>query len=180
MKKPFNKKYNRETVGSLSLEAQNKPLETTDCREQGKEMTKGYIDQLILTLEDAKKTLKDDFFIVVLTKKEPLMQNVIRNYFFYRSSCPTPDYDQAVYHYVKANDELNFLWIIPSKSFCIHLVENALTIDKEFKELLSFVLDFKDETLYKLSKKLNNEGVLEGGVVLKILDDNEKEINGNK
>ena len=106
--------------------------------------------------------------------------NVVRNYFFYRSSCPTPDYDQAVYYYTKGSDELNFLWVIPSKSFCIHLVDNALTIDKEYKELLGIVLDFNDGTLYNLAKKLNNEDVLEGGVVLKILDDNKKEINGKK
>lgn len=157
----------RETVGALSVEALLKTPETLDPREQGNEMTKPYMGELFKTLEDGKKNIAGNFFITVLTKRERLLTNVIRNYFFYRHSCPTPDYDQAVYYYDNTDDELELLWVIPSQQMAHELKEHALTLDKEYSELLQFVLDFADGTLFKKAQLLNKEDKKEGRVVLK-------------
>ena len=98
-----------------------------------------------------------DFYVVVNTKKERLMDNVIRNYFYHRKSCPTPEWDQVVYKYKYSSGELEFMWVVPSMHTCKMFKENLLSIDKKEKELLQFVLDYEDGTLFRLAKKENGE-----------------------
>jgi hypothetical protein len=85
------------------------------------------------------------------------MPNVFRNYFFARSTCPTPDYDQSVFKYNRADDAIEYIWTVPSKDTCFHLKENYLEVSAKERELLNFVFEFFDGTLYTKSKKLNNE-----------------------
>jgi len=160
----------REKVGKISTDLINKDTSIIDVRDQGEAMTSEYMKELFKTIEDGKKIYSNDFFVVVITKREKLLTNVMRNYFLHRSTCPTPDYDQAVYHYIKSNDETELLWVIPSKQFSIYIVDNALTLDSEYKELIGFVLDFKNNILFDKAKKFNNEDLLDGKVVLKIID----------
>lgn len=143
---------NRETVGKISSELLKKTAVTNDPIEIERAMHEGYVKNILECINDAPNSYGDAYFIVVITKKEPLMPNVLRNYFLARKSCPTPDYDQAVYLYNKILEELTFLWVIPSKDACLYLKDNALSVSEEEKPLLRFVLDFADGTLYKLSK----------------------------
>lgn len=102
-------------------------------------------------------TFQGDFYIVVLRKRERLMSNVYRNYFFARKSCPTPTYDQIVYKYNKQQGIIEFVWVVPDLETATIFRENALEIDPQEKELLNFVLSFYDGTLDKLAQTLNNE-----------------------
>lgn len=164
----------RETVGKISSELLTQAPETRDPIELQREMQKNYIDNLVLAVGHAQKkfnctTLHEgescdyaqpregDFYIVVISKKEPLMQNVLRNYFLTRDACPTPDYDQAVYKYIKETEQIEFLWVVPSKDTCLLFKQNALQVPASEQHLLKFVLDFADGTLFKLAKKLNGE-----------------------
>ena len=79
------------------------------------------------------------------------------NYFYARLSCPTPDYDQTLYKYSHKQESLTFLWVIPSRDTCQLLKDNALQVVPEERELLGFVLNFADGSLFKLAKKLNGE-----------------------
>ena len=151
------KEEKKKTVGALSAELQSKDPESRDPIELEREMHTDYEKNFWECLNSYKKECDTDFYIVVLTKKERIMQNVLRNYFFARSTCPTPDYDQAVYRYDALNEKVEFLWVIPSRDTCFLLKENALHVAPEEKELLKFVLDFADSTLYNLAKKLNKE-----------------------
>ncbi len=85
------------------------------------------------------------------------MTNVLRHYFFARRSCPTPDYDQAVYHYKSELDDIEFLWVIPSKEACLTFIEQSSPIAPTEWGLLKYVLEFADGTLFKIAKRLNNE-----------------------
>lgn len=126
------------------------------------------VDQMEESLTDYEKNVRDcaerglkhyngDFFIVVLTKKERLLENVVRNYFLHRTSCPTPEFDQTVYQYIYKQDALKYLWTIPDKQTCQTYIENAPFIPPTEKKLLQFILDFTDGSLDRLSRKLNNE-----------------------
>jgi hypothetical protein len=150
----------KKTVGQISLDLQQKAPEERSVVELERAMHSDYEQKLLETLEEGKKTLTGDFFVIVLTKKERLLNNVLRNYFFFRNSCPTPDYDQAVYQYLKADDKIKFLWVIPSKDTCMLLLENRQQIAPSEYELLSFVLKFADGTLGALMKKLNGEPIV--------------------
>ena len=85
------------------------------------------------------------------------MQNVLRGYFFARRSCPTPDYDQAVYRYRKDGDELEFLWVVPSADSVNLMKNNVESVPTEQYALLGFVLKFVDGTLLDFAKQQNKE-----------------------
>ena len=147
----------RETVGKISSELLNKIPDTTDPIALERAMHGEYVDNIDGCVRVSRNDYPNNFFVVVITKKERVMQNVLRNYFFARSTCPTPDYDQTVYQYIKEDDRLDLLWVIPSKDACMMFVEQRALVDPSEYELLNFVLQFADSTLYKLSKKLNGE-----------------------
>ena len=148
----------RRTVGDLSRELLLKDTnETHSPLEQTREQLKDYEENIGLCIKDGKKNFMSDFYVVVLTKKEKLMQNVLRNYFFYRLSCPTPDYDQVVYKYNIAEDKLDVLWVIPDKKTCVYFKEYTTEVDPSQWELLLYVLKFADGSLFKQAKSLNNE-----------------------
>lgn len=157
----------RKTVGSVALDLMSKPLETTNATEQMQEQLMDYEKNFYECLEEGKKKYKANFFIVVITKKEPLMQNVLRNYFFSRLTCPTPDYDQKVYKFTSRPeptkalmyDHVELMWCIPDRETCFTLKENALRVATEERELLKYILDFADGTLYRYAKVANGEEV---------------------
>ena len=152
-----HKRTDRATVGDISRRLSQKQPDSRDPIEQMRESLTEYDKNIYQTVNDALTKTTGDFYVIVITKKEPLMDNVLRNYFGWRYSCPTPDYDQAVYHYNSELDSLDFLWVIPSKDACLYLKNNALHVDTEEKKLLGFVLDFADGTLMKRAQTLNGE-----------------------
>jgi hypothetical protein len=156
MKKVVKKKKEK-TVGEWSLELSK--------QDPGNHTA---IDQMREQLDDYEKNVHDcvsahlgkfegDFYVVVLTKKERLMQNVLRGYFFARQSCPTPDYDQAVYKYSREDDRLDFMWVVPNSDSVNYMKNNPHKVPKDKYALLKFVLQFADGSLLRLAKKLNNE-----------------------
>lgn len=158
---------NRPTVGSVATDLLRKQAtDTHSADEQMAEQLADYDKSLHECIERCKKEYASDFFVVVLTKRETLLTNVIRNYFYGRLTCPTPDYDQAVYLYRRAEEAVDFVWVVPSRDACHHLKDNAASVVLKERELLNFVLAFADGTLYRLAKKLNGENaesiILEG------------------
>jgi len=147
----------RETVGKISQDLRQKKKETLSPVELEREMHTEYDKNVFECIETYKKKFTKDFYVVVLTKNERLLSNVFRNFFMARHSCPTPNYDQVVYKYHSVTDNIELVWVIPSRDACFHLKENALSVISKEKELLKFVLDFADGTLFKLCKKLNKE-----------------------
>jgi hypothetical protein len=147
----------RDTVGKIATELMQQEAPTRDPIELEREMHKDYIKELFAIVDRDKTVYPTDFYVVVITKKEPLMQNVLRNYFFTRYSCPTPDYDQTVYKFHQKEQAIEFLWVIPSRDTCFMLKDNATKVAPEEQELLKFVMYFDDGTLFRVAKKLNCE-----------------------
>lgn len=151
---------NRDTIGKIATDLQVKSLDNThSAHEQMQESLTEYDKNLADCVAQGKLDYISDFFVVVITKKERLLQNVLRNYFFTRYSCPTPDYDQTLYRYDRASDTINFIWVIPSKDTCLMMTRDPLSVPAEEKELLKFVLDFADGSLYRLARKFNGEEI---------------------
>jgi hypothetical protein len=149
----------RDTVGKISRDLSLKTPDSKDPIALQQEMTQDYIKNLEEVALEFRKNHQGDFFVVGITKKEPLMQNVIRNYFAARQSCPSPDYDQAVYRYSAADEAIEFLWVIPSRDTCFMFKNNVLSIVPEERGLLQNVLDFADGTLFRRAKMYNNEQI---------------------
>lgn len=161
MKKQANgksgKNSHKKTVGSQYLEVAYKQPETRDPIELQREMQREYVDNVKKCILDYRKDHPNDFFIVNITKREKLMPNLLRNYFFARDTCPTPDWDQSVYYYNHAYETVAYLWTVPDRDTCIYFRENALHVTPEEKQLLQFVLQFFDGTLLNIAKRFNKE-----------------------
>jgi hypothetical protein len=146
-----------DTVGKISSDLIVKEPETKSPIEQMRENLTDYEKNMHECVARGKKDIHGDFYIEVITKKEPLMQNVIRNYFGFRHSCPTPNYDHAVYKYTLENDHLEFLWVIPDRQTCQLMIENKIYVPLEEHGLLDYVMRFANGELFTLCKTLNGE-----------------------
>ena len=147
----------RPTVGALSNDLMTQQPNTRSPIEQMRENLTSYEKNIMECVDRGKKDIYGDFYIIVITKKEPLMQNVIRNYFGFRLSCPTPDYDQAVYAYTAQDDKLEFLWIIPARDICFELIAHKHEVPAHEYQLLNYVLKFECGDLMVMAKKRNKE-----------------------
>ena len=147
----------RDTVGKIAGDLMMKAPESRDPIEIQRKMQEDWCNQIDLCISSNMHEYMDDFFVVIITKRERLMQNVIRNYFCARSTCPTPDYDQTVYKYHRKEGMVEYIWTIPDKETCLYLKNNSLFVAPEEKDLLNFVLDFADGTLFKLACELNGD-----------------------
>jgi hypothetical protein len=148
----------RDTVGKVSSELlQGDTQSDHSAGEQMAEQLSAYESNIFDCVERGKTCFSGDFFVVVNTKRERLMPNVLRNYFFPRLSCPTPTYDQTVYHYARVDDRVEFLWVIPCQQTCVELYANRMSVDPSVSELLQFVLNFMDGTLDSKARILNKE-----------------------
>jgi len=146
-----------KTVGAASLELSQKNHNSAYAIDYEREMHKDYENEVIKCINAHLKILSGDFFVVVIRKRERILENVYRNYFFARKSCPTPTYDQTVYKYHRKDDVIEFIWVVPDMETCTIFKDQWMDIAPEEKELLGFVLAFSDGTLDNLAKRLNNE-----------------------
>ena len=121
------------------------------------EMGKSFQYNVLLCCDRGKKKYKGDFFIVVLSNLELVAEEILRSRYLHRASCPTPNYDQIVFHYSHRDDVLRELWVIPSRSDCHALKEHALEAKIDNNPLLPHVLNFADGTLDDMMREFNGE-----------------------
>lgn len=149
----------RETVGKIATDLLKKAPEQVSVHELGQDMLSDYMENIWLAVDRGRKELCDSFFVVVLSKRERLLENVIRNQFLYRTSCPTPTYCQSVFKYGYKDDHLEYIWSLPDKESCFMLRDNALIVKPDERKTLGFVLDFFDGTLDKEAQTMNGETI---------------------
>jgi hypothetical protein len=149
----------RETIGKIATDLIKKDDGyAVSAIDQARECTEDYMKNLYEAVETGiKKYPMSDFYVHVETKKEKLLENVLRNYFIVKHACPTPNYDQSVFKYHHEKGDLVFMWVIPDRGTCFYFKQNYAQIPAEEKELLQFIRMFDDGTLLKLAKRLNGE-----------------------
>lgn len=148
----------RKTTGAVSQELLKKEhTNTHTAADQGASHLAEYDKNVHEAIMAGCKQFKGDFYVVVLVKRERLMRNVLRLYYFPRESCPTPQHEQMVYRYHRKTGHVEELWVIPSLEACVILYNEASYAHPEEKQLLQYVLDFEDGTLLDKAKKLNGE-----------------------
>ena len=135
--------------------------DTVEVRELSKEMNKGYMDTLKDTALKGKKNYTGTFYVVVLTKRERLIEKTLRNYFYARQTCPTPSYEQAVYKFNSKDESLTFLWMVPSKKLCEDMLIQRHDLNMVNDPLLPFVIDYVTGRLYVKAVSLNDEHSIE-------------------
>lgn len=160
----------RDNVGVISKKILEKDGELVNARDTLSGREQRYEKKLLETIDDGKKSHPNQvFYIQIITRKPKVLQGTaVDNRFVVRLSCPTPTYHQTVFKYHPKADDIELLWTLPDLFICEMIRDNSLFIDPEIKESSSYVLDFYDGTLDKLCKKLNNEDVLEGNIILEV------------
>lgn len=159
----MDKTSNGKTVGLYSYELSQKkddkinPIDLQREIHKGNESDDSYENQVRIAIMRGCQRYEGDFFVVVLFKKERLLQNVVRQYFIDRKSCPLPQYDQVVYRFDRNKGDISFIWVIPDKSSCSALLLNRHLVPLEEMHLLKYIDDFNSGDLDLLSTRINNE-----------------------
>lgn len=151
-----------KTVGEVSLELKQESdtyeaEEISEAVHQGTNSARDWEENILEATQRGKSLYEGDFYVVILTKKERLLDNVMRRYFFPRESCPTPEYDQTVFKYHTKRDRLEYLWTVPDIHSCRELVTYREYLSEELQPLLQMVLDYKSGHLDQLAAKENGE-----------------------
>lgn len=163
-KRPANKGIKMPTVGEAALKLQESsekinPIELQQAIHKGNTEDDSFESNVIKAVERGKRDLahKDNFFIVVLFKKERILHNVLRQYFFPRISCPTPEWDQIVYKYHAKEERLEFLWVVPDKDNCYNLAKHKKHLPLDQQPLCEYSSDFLSGKLDERCKVFNGE-----------------------
>lgn len=150
-----------KTLGehSLSLQAEG-PMDTDSIELQreffkGSNSKKSLEEEIWETVDNGLKAYPGDFCVVMLTKKERHLKNVVRNFLFHRFTCPRPEFDQTVYRYHRNDDSLEYLWTVPNNATCMNLplYKNHLPEDQQL--LISMAEAFNAGELDKYSDTVN-------------------------
>lgn len=139
----------KETVGKVSQSLLAKADTKQGIVDTERAVNKDYFDHCKECVERKPHSeWKEPWFLITVNKKERLLENVIRRYFFGRKSLPSPEYDQTVWHYHPSSGNMEFLWCIPDKNTCYQIYNNRSEIPTEENHLAKFVIDFMDNRLY--------------------------------
>lgn len=150
----------KKTIGELAYDMHNRPQDACTFFEQANADMTG-LDKVIKECYDlGKKGLPHkDFFIEIQLKWERILQDrVFRIYPFVRRSCPTPQYDQTVFHYHHKDDMLEYLWTLPDQESYNFYATSTEYVTPDRYPLLKHVLsDASGELLNRvntINKKL--------------------------
>lgn len=160
----------RENTGKVIYDHLVKNWDQSDGstpKEQAEERAKEYRKDLIACVEDHKKIYSGDVWVDVQKKTEKIgMNKVLRKYFFGKQACPSPTNDQDVFRYNRREDRIEYMWSVPDEMSCQDMIDNPLGVPPEKKELLGYVIDFREGRLLQRAKELNNE-IKESPIILK-------------
>lgn len=151
----------KTTLGKAALDLQAQGPMNTDSIELQQEFFKGSHSKKALeeeiweVVDSGRKVYKGNFCVVLLTKKERHLTNVIRNFIFHRQTCPQPEFDQTVYLYHKKHDELEYLWTVPNNASCLNLPLYKNHLPDEQQILISMAEAFNSGDLDKYAARIN-------------------------
>ena len=137
------------TVGEEAYKRLLNPDHKQGIIDTQREIDKKYFDGIeeCVKLHKGKHGFEGDFFIVVIAKKERLMENVIRRYYVARQTLPAPEFDQTVWRYLKEGD-LQFIWVVPDHNTAQEMYHHPERVPKEEMHLYKMVKALMEGRLY--------------------------------
>lgn len=134
------------------------------------------IPNLLEAIERGKKEFSGDFYVSDAGKLEELLPGVLKSHWLTLNACPTPNYDNILFKYIKDTEQIVEIWVIPPWEGVEYMLNNRLEVVSEEQDLLGYCIAFRDGSLDRMAHFLNGEK--EGGdhVVLEVVDDSQKQI----
>lgn len=150
----WNSERQRPTVGALNHAAKT-DLNQSDTWETTQEREKEIMRNLLELVASNRQKVKGDFFVMLLSKKEKLLTQVIRDRLFALKACPTPNYGQTLWKYHHLDQRLEFIWTVPPKDVVMFLKRYPIEMSDMCGDLIRQVFNFIDGTLDRRTIELN-------------------------
>jgi len=131
--------------------------ETVTVRELSDAMSSNIMPKVMDTAQKYKSSFDGLFYVVVLFKREKLIQKTLKIYYIAKQSCPSPSYEQAVFSFDPKTDELKFLWMIPQKSWVKFMYKNRHLLEVQGDPALPDIVDFVESRLCNRAVIMNKE-----------------------
>jgi|SRR5271155_996601 len=140
----------RKTAGELS----NKALSDTtkyDALEVGHALADDIEKQFRESIENHKNIIdEDEFCVVMVIAKDPLISNLIRRKFYCWPYLPKPRPNQSVFLYNKALDKITKrLWVLPSDMVMAELAGSGVIVDKRYQTMQAWSMAFFKGTFWE-------------------------------
>ena len=140
----------RKTAGELS----NKALSDTtkyDALEVGHGMADDIAVHLRESIEKYRNIIdEDEFCVVMVIAKDPLIKNLIRRKFYCWPYLPSPRPNQAVFLYNKPLDRImKRLWVLPSDMVMAELAGTNIIVDKRYQTMQAWSVAFFNGTFWE-------------------------------
>lgn len=140
----------RKTAGELSQEALS---DTTkyDAREVGHAMTEDIEKHLYESVDKHKSIInEDEFCVVMILAKDPLIKNLIRRKFYCWPYLPKPRPNQVVFLYDRRLDLIvKRLWALPSDMVMAELAGTNLVVNKRYATMQAWSVAFFKGTFWE-------------------------------
>ena len=111
-----------------------------------------YLEDMERAVKDGASRYEDPFYVVVMHKKEPWSELVLRNWFIPRQTQPLPqdmrldypNHSHTVYEVNCAKGKLEVLWSLPTAQDCVTIMANQHLYDPQ---LISWIKQLSQGTL---------------------------------
>ena len=151
-------RQDRETFGKIYLDwRKSVDGNTIAAEDAGKAGTDKTMDNVWECIARGKQDIKVPFYVLLIMRPERLFPGWGRQQFAFVETCPTPTYLQTVWKYDPRNNQLTYLWSLPTKKRCFDMYQNKQFVPVQEYELLTHVIDFIEGKLDKQAAELNNE-----------------------
>lgn len=133
----------RKTAGQLATQALQ---DTTnyDAREVGHAMSDDLGEHVMQAAQNYRNMIdEDEYCVVMVIAKDPLIKNLIRRKFYCWPYLPSPRPNQAVFLYNKRLDKIvKRLWVLPSDMVMAELATNGLIVHKKYETMQAWSIAF--------------------------------------
>lgn len=140
----------RTTAGELSRKASNDHT-IYDALEVGHALADDISTHLRQAIENHKDIIdEDEFCVVMVIAKDPLISNLMRRKFYCWPYLPKPRPNQAVFLYNKKLDRItNRLWVLPSDLVMAELAGTEIIVHKRYQTMQAWSVAFFKGTFWE-------------------------------
>lgn len=151
-KAPKAKKHGAQ-VGKEVLKIHSRDdHETVTVEQIIEEYKEKYLQEIVTAIKDGALRYEDPFYVVVMHKKEPWSEIVLRNWFIPRQTKPLPkdvrldypNHSHTVYKVDCSQGKFEVLWTLPTAQDCLTIMANAHLYDPQ---LVSWIREFSQGVL---------------------------------
>ena len=140
----------RVTAGELSQKALA-DTNSYDSREVGHAMADDISVHLHQAVQNHKHMImENEFCVVMVIAKDPLIKNLIRRKFYCWPYLPSPRPNQAVFLYDKRKDAITKrLWVLPSDMVMAELAGTNVFVHKQYETMQAWSVAFFKGTFWE-------------------------------